>query len=360
MTRRTMLSDLEIDEVSTVDRPANQHGLITFSKRHGSLEGSHPEEGHMPLGTAEVEVFDAEGAPVDPETLEHGALVYDQEGNEYVFAEDDEDYDEGEEEVGKASSALVHVPGGVSRTARAGEHLGNAGRRTRAQAGRARDYFTEGTGTYRAGRPGKDGAVRYRQGRRLNQRGRAAAAGTGAAGAAGGVGYLSGRRNDVGKSLGDTVLEELSKAVTEDDQRAIIAKALDEVEVAKAENAELWKAFDEERDARMEVEFIAKADEYNLPVAPEVLGPVLKRLVENMDEQDLEVLDTVFKSTGDLLYAEYGHVGGGANSSVIDSVDELAAQMVSKSGGDFTTAEASVALFDANPEAYDAYIAEGR
>ena len=77
--KRHQLSDLEIDEVSTVDRPANQHGLITFSKSTGMGEG-YTEEVTMP-GENEIEVFDADGQPIDE--LAHGDVVYDQDGNEF-------------------------------------------------------------------------------------------------------------------------------------------------------------------------------------------------------------------------------------------------------------------------------------
>lgn len=332
MTRRTMLSDLEIDEVSTVDRPANQHGLITFSKRHDSAgDANHTEEDLMSQGTVEIEVFDDEGAPVDPSSLEHGALVYDEDGNEYVYAEDD---DEGDE-VGK---------GWLSETAQRGYRMGR-----QAEQGKL-------SSAARGASDAKDeGVKRLKNSYRKNKGAYQLAGAGGGALAAGGAAYGVTR-----KSLGDSVLEELSKAVTEDDRSDIIAKALDQVEIAKAEAAQALQELDAERDVRLEAEFISKADEYNLPVEPTEFGPVLKRLVERMDEDDLEILDAVFKSAGDLLYQEYGNVGGGSNSSIIDSVDALAGEMVTKANGSFTTAEAQVALFEANPEAYDAYIMEGR
>lgn len=351
MTRRTMLSDLEIDEVSTVDRPANQHGLITFSKRLTGFRKSetHDEEGSMPPTATEIEVFDSEGAPVDVDSLEHGALVYDEEGNEYMYADPDEveDPDEDDDETGGVVGKAF--PGGAaSALTRGRQAVGSAFED-------AKNFMAPRTGPQSRGAGGQFG----QKGRQLSRNGKLVLGGAGAAGAAGAAGYATTKKS-LSKSLGDSVLEELSKAVTQDEQRAIIAKALDEVQVAKAETSQVWKAFEEERNIRLEREFIAKADEYNLPVEPEAFGPVLKRLVERMDEADLEVLDQVFKAAGDLLFNEYGHVGGGANSSVIDEVDALASQMVSKAGGAFSTAEAQVALLEANPEMYDLYIQEGR
>ena len=45
MSRVRKLTDIEIDEVSVVDRPANQHGLIAFSKsQHGDGFDQRGEE----------------------------------------------------------------------------------------------------------------------------------------------------------------------------------------------------------------------------------------------------------------------------------------------------------------------------
>ena len=66
MTRMVKrLSQLEIDEVSLVDRPANQHGLVAIAK--------NDQEDAMP------DLFDAEGTPVELEDLQVGDFVYDDE-----------------------------------------------------------------------------------------------------------------------------------------------------------------------------------------------------------------------------------------------------------------------------------------
>ena len=74
------LFDLEIDEVSLVDKPANQFGKVAFSKR---------AEDEMP------ELFDLDGYAVDESELEHGETVVDSQGNEFVFLEEGSpEYDE--------------------------------------------------------------------------------------------------------------------------------------------------------------------------------------------------------------------------------------------------------------------------
>ena len=325
------LIDLDIDEVSVVDRGANQHSLIAFSK---SLQsgGAELSEESMP---DDVLVFDEAGQEVFVEELEHGDTVFDSEGNEYVFVDEDES---DLAEVGKAFAAgpagiqrlgaeLVHVPG-AGRSYRASTGARRAGERARRAAGMGKDKV--------AGMPA---AARY---------GAAAGAGLGA-------GYGASKWSG-GKSLGDSVIEELSKAVTDADRDEVIAKALDEVEIykAQAEEAMAWAA--QEHDARVEEAFISKAAEYNLPVAAEVLGPILKSIAEVLDEEQLDILDEIFNAVGDALYEELGYVGESSNSSVMDQVEHLANEYVGKS--DFSHAQMTTAMFEANPAAYDAYLSE--
>lgn len=317
---RTKLFDMEFDEVSLVERPANQHGLIAFSK---SAEGGIPQEDQM------TQYFDTDGDPVDVDVLEHGDVVFDETGEAYVYdASDDDDDDDDEPQgqyyaedadqgqyagVGKALPGLQRaalVTGLKGNAAQVGQHV-------------KRNKWKYGAGLF----------------------------GTGAA--AGGAAALN---KSAPPSFGDQVLYELSKAVNDDDRNQIIAKAMNEVEIVKAENRELSKALEAEQETRIEEAFIAKAADYNLPVHPAVLGPILKAMAEVLDPEQLDVVDQLFNSVGDFLYDEVGYVGDTDNDSVIQRVDALASELVGKS--DLTLAEATTELFANNPAAYDAYLAE--
>jgi hypothetical protein len=312
MSRVRKLTDIEIDEVSVVDRPANQHGLIAFSKSITGV-GTNPEEGTMPPD-ADV-IYDVDGDEVDPGLLEHGDVVYDGTGNEYVFVEDDA---QELESVGKMANPLPAFNRGVK--------AGYGG-------------WTEGMKGGRAGKAGEHlGKHRWKYG--------AGVGGTAAAGTAYGV----------TKSAGDTVLESLSKAVTDEDRDQIIAKAMDEVEVYKAMAEENAQALAYEQDIRLTDAYIAKAAEYNLPVSPDVFGPILKSIAETLSDEQLDVLDAIFEAIGDALYDEVGYVGDTDNGSVVDMVDAYADELVGKS--DLSHAEAAVAMYSAHPEAYEAYLAE--
>src|SRR3954453_20726180 len=70
------LTDMEIDEISTVDKAANQYSRFVIAKRA-------PEEEEMP------QLYNQEGQPLDEDQLEFGDIVYDDQGAAYEFVEDD-------------------------------------------------------------------------------------------------------------------------------------------------------------------------------------------------------------------------------------------------------------------------------
>jgi len=348
------LFDLEIDEVSVVDRAANQHSLIAFSKSAG---GATTLEDSMP----ELAITDDEGVEVDIDDLEHGDVVYDDAGNEYVFVEDDADDDIEKADFSRLLNAGKYAFQDAKGRARAARVMGRRGARNVADeaeagakqgAGRVKGFFTK-PNDYQRG-AFQDAKGNWQVPERVLRRGRVAAAGGGGALVLGGAGY--GGYEATKKSLGDSVLEELSKAVTERDRERVIAKAMNEVEIAKAAAAEAWEYAQAEQDIRIEQEFISKAATYNLPVSPEVLGPILKAMAEVLDEEQLDVVDELFNAVGDALYNEIGFVGESSNNSVMDAVDAYANDLVGKS--DLTREQAMVAMLEANPAAYDAYISE--
>lgn len=99
------LRDLEIDEISLVDKGANQHARTVIAKRHGEEENTMDE------------YFDAEGNPVDLDSLELGDQVYDADGNQFEAVENDEEKVE-ERELTAVGKSLN--PFAVAREASAG------------------------------------------------------------------------------------------------------------------------------------------------------------------------------------------------------------------------------------------------
>src|ERR1700747_1882040 len=75
---------MDFDEVSTVDKPANQYSRIVLAKRFQEDGMTEPGNEYE----APEAVFDGEGEQVDPATLEAGELVQDEEG--YLWYSDGE------------------------------------------------------------------------------------------------------------------------------------------------------------------------------------------------------------------------------------------------------------------------------
>ena len=339
-TRR--LFDLEIDEVSAVDRPANQHGLITIAK---ALGDGDPEEGAM------TTIFTEAGEEITSlDQLELGAVVRDADGNELQYLPvndegqvldlDGQVLDVDPESVYEIETA-EEDPEPVSELAEVGKSKISGLRAGVAALGGPKEVAV-GQAKNAAGWVGKNPK-------------KAAAATAGGLGVAGGGAYLVGETK---KSLGTSVLEQLSKAVTDADRDAVIAKAMDEVEIAKAEAAQATEMLEIERDIRITDAYIAKAAEYNLPVEAGVLGPILKSVATVLTDEQLDVLDELLSSVGEVLYAERGISGGATNSGVLDEVYGMSAELVGKSAGAVSLEQATTAMFETNPGAYETYLAE--
>lgn len=251
------LTNMEIDEISLVDKGANQHAMITIAKRA-------PEEDEMP---EEFDLFDENGDVLAQEDLEHGQVVYDEAGNAYEFTLDELAEEDEPELVGKSA------------------------------------FFEEQNRT----------------------------------------------------PFAQSVMEELSKAFSDEDRDKVIAKALGRVDELERQSQLVAKAAQAERDLRLTREYVAKAAEYNLPVDPRELGPVLYRMAETMDYNDCAVIAKCLETAGSALFEEYGYQGGGDNVDIMDQVSAYAAENVEV--GKSLTAGDITGVFDTNPNAYDEYLA---
>lgn len=358
------LTDLRIDEISLVDKGANQHAIVSIAKRDGAEEE-----------TMDDEYFDSDGHSVDVDELDYGDVVYDSDGNGYEVAED-EGFDGGgveknfdEDRVQKADDKKTRASAGGRAGALLGGPIGSAiqakeGRRLRA-AGNVLGGTTLGSyaGQLSGGLAGA-----------LTRRPQAAASGASLGGAVGSIGGTvagvdraarKGHLKDkwVKKSYGEELREEFSKALSDNDRDEVISKALDYIDTVSESAEAAFYAAEMERDARLEAEFTEVAKGYSVGVEPEVLGPVLKRLTEVMDEDDVNVIVTALSTASDVVeksFEEVGTNGLGSHSDVLQAVDSVVDNMVSKSNGDFSREEAISGIFAENPEAYDEYLAERR
>lgn len=255
------VSNMEIDEISLVDKGANQHAMITIAKRA-------PEEEMMP------ELYDEDGELLDENTLQDGQIVWDDEGNAYQFSLEEEDDDETEDErelesVGK--SAFLERPAPVT------------------------------------------------------------------------------------KSFKDEILEELSKAHSDGDRDEVLSKAFGRIEEIEKRYRQAEQIAKSERDLRLTREYISKAAEYNLPVDPAELGPVLYRMAETMSYDDCAVIAKCLDGASEMIFAEAGFIGGGDNDDIMSQVEAQAFEI-----GKSASAENIAKVFDEHPDAYDQYLADRR
>ena len=88
MARRVrQINDLRIDEISLVDKGANQHAVVTIAK---SASGEKENE---------VEIYDEDGNLLDGESLSDGDVVYGEDGQAYLFSLDADTEDANEDEL---------------------------------------------------------------------------------------------------------------------------------------------------------------------------------------------------------------------------------------------------------------------
>jgi hypothetical protein len=347
MASRTVkrLFDLDFDEISLVDRSANQHADVAIAKRDE--------------GTSMTVLMDAEGYVVDAAELEPGDVVYDAEsGEELVACEEGaepEDYfeaaDEATEEVGKFDWEGFVKP---AKAAAGSTRKAGMGKEQYKDLGRAASRNARGAmrdGAMKA--KGPVGSWRNATATSANTRsGRIALGGTAAAG----TGYA------VHKSLGESVYEELSKAASTDARDEVISKAMQEARnetLAARQDAEAaWTIAKNLQDERELEEYTEIAKGYGLPGDPAEIAVILKSAADTMPREHLEYLDRLFSAAGEQIFNEIGSAGGPQESSVMGQVEALAGQAISKA--DISEAAAIVELFSANPAAYDEYLAETR
>jgi hypothetical protein len=162
------------------------------------------------------------------------------------------------------------------------------------------------------------------------------------------------------------VLSSLSKALGDSDRDQVVAQAYGEIAKATKRAQRAEQVAKAERDLRLTREYIAKAEQYSLPVPAEVLGPVLKRCTEALSKQDCEILAQCLDAASEQgydPYSEIGKSGGGDNSDILAQVSAHAEDLFSKSveaGTGFSREQAVAKIFEMNPAAYDEYLAERR
>lgn len=152
-------------------------------------------------------------------------------------------------------------------------------------------------------------------------------------------------------------LSELAKSLHDEDQRESIAKAEQLVRKAneRAEAAEtIAKA---ERDHRQTQEFIAKARSFtNLPVSAQEFGPVLKRLHETMDEADVAVIEKALSTANESVSNYFGEIGKRGDNALLSDRLESVAKSMTDNDSSLTIEQARSRALEQDPSLYDEFL----
>ena len=323
------LSDMEIDEISLVDRPANQYASVLIAKRDDTEEVTVPE------------IYDENGEVISDFTaLEVGQVVYDADNNAYEveFSEEDDDEADEVEESDEDAEDLVEVGKGL---------------------GTSMKLFGRGFSTQSAG----SGVSRARTAGAFVGRNKKAIGATTAGTAVGAAGGAMGQK-EFGKStsFADEIRESLSKALGDAERDEVISKAMERVETLSKSLEIAEEIAKSERDLRLTREYVEVAKSYNVPVEPTELGPVLMRMAEVLPDEDLAVIHKALSAAGELILDEIGYLGGGDNVDVMQQVEAVIDGAIQKNaeGANISKAEAMADFFAQNPAAYDEYLADKR
>ena len=291
------LRDMEIDEISLVDRPANAHAKVVIAKR-ATQEETVPED-----------VFNEDGEVIDVSELSEGDVVFDEEGNPFLIVEDDEP--EGEFQTEQESELEdAGVSKGVGSVVNA-----------------LKTGFKSPKATLPFKPKGAEG-IASSVGQHIGRNKLAYGAGTAAVTGAGGAYAL--KKNDDGKTFAEELREELSKSLTDIERDEVISKAFAQVEEMQESLAQAEEIAKSERDLRLVREYEEVAKSYNLPIPSDELAPVLMAIAEELPYEYGEVIHKALSAAGEIIFEEYGTEGAGSNNDVLTAVDAYIDENVSK------------------------------
>jgi hypothetical protein len=367
------LSDLKIDEVSLVDRGANQHAAIVLSKR---LE----EEDDM----GDVEKMDPDPTSADIDGIEgddEETVEGDEVGKGFLSRLVEKMFTNGESTTSHDDGGTLTdmsdvekaIPGQDPRFMFGAQQPQPGVMPPMQQAGPApgpQNFMPPGAEAFpaapgaapaqmQAGPPLPQEVIQYIQ--QLEQ----------ALADAQGQNQPSGTQeeddvNPFGKSLDDMgddelgFLAELSKSLEDEETREQVNKALELVTKAQERAEEAERIAKAERDYRETQEYIAKARDFQgLPVSPEEFGPVLKKLHEALEDDEVDLVTKALGAASERVanyFSEVGKSTAGAGYETVSKVDSLAAEIAKNDG--VTIEQARAKVFEDNPKMYDEYLAE--
>lgn len=366
------LSDLKIDEVSLVDRGANQHAELLISKRDDSedeIDKANPDSAEMYVEGEEEEDEDEDEKKNKKSFFKSLASKLFDEST--TMANDGGNITHMEDVEKAGMMPGMQMPYGQQPMGQPAPGPQNAMPQTQAfpaqpmpgQMPPGQAPGQQMPGQMQAGPPLPDEVVQYIQ--QLEQALSQAQGGNQPNKPSG-----SEEEDDVsnfGKNYTDeedlSFLEELAKSLSEEEDAENVSKVYEIVEKANARAEAAEEIAKAEREYRLNQEYIAKARAYsNLPVSAEEFGPVLKKVTETLTEDELGLLNKALSTANESIasmqaFDEIGKRGGYGFESVSKADSE--AEAIAKEEG-ISKEAALTKVFEQNPGLYDEYLEEGR
>jgi hypothetical protein len=166
---------------------------------------------------------------------------------------------------------------------------------------------------------------------------------------------------DYGKSAdyGELITKAYEEAVTDEAKAKLFATVAKSAQIAKEEAVGVRQTMEAMREQEFVDTCIAKADEYGFAgPRTDLLGVAIAKGMLVWDEDEMELMDDIFKAFSSLIDEVALGTEGSGPSEVLDIVDGVAADIVKSTEGNLTTEQAFAAAFDANPDLYNLYLAE--
>ena len=367
------LSDLSIDEVSLVDRGANQHARLVLSKRadEGDLMSDLPDEEELEKNSPDPSDVHVEGK--DEDDLEDEEYEETKKGfftslvNKLFSSVESTTEDERNgnindmDDVAKVGFPGQQLPYGQQPMGQPAPGPQNAmPPGPQAFPGQPGQQMP---GQMQAGPPLPEEVIQYIQ--QLEQALAAAQQGTNQPS---GEHQQEENVNPFGKNADGLsedelgFLEELSKNLQDEDTREAVEKALEAVSDANRRATEAEQIAKSERSIRENQEYVAKARAYtNLPVSAEEFGPVLKRLNEVLEEDELGIVEKVLNAANERVasggaFSEIGKRGIDGYEAV-SKLDAEAKALVEKNS-DLSIEQARERVLEQDPSLYDEFLQE--
>lgn len=164
-----------------------------------------------------------------------------------------------------------------------------------------------------------------------------------------------------GKSAdyGEVIAKAYQEAVTDDERSHLVADIAKSAALAQRQADEAqWQIAKMDAERELDV-CISKAEEYGFAGdRTELFGVVISKMFDVLTDEELSLMDDIFKSFSDLIDDVSVGTEAEGYSEVLDFIGGTADNIVKSVDGGVTHEQAMAAAIEANPDLYSLYLAE--